>query len=262
MGGMTSLAGRIAVVTGAGRGIGAAIGRRLAHAGAHVVIADIDAAPADDVVREIGEAGGVARAMPLDIADPARVADFARSLGEAFHRCDILVNNAAILDATPLASLDMARFRAVQAVNLEGALAVTLALLPLLRRSTVARILNIASIMGVRGSRNSLAYSTAKGGIINMTRALACDLGREGIVVNAIAPGFIDTRMALLPDGSGHEHQTDWFQDIYIRYGRIPLGRPGQPDDVAAAALFFCGDECRYVTGQILMVDGGVSATF
>jgi NAD(P)-dependent dehydrogenase (short-subunit alcohol dehydrogenase family) len=116
--------------------------------------------------------------------------------------------------------------------------------------------------MRVRGSPNSLAYSTAKGGIINMTRVLACDLGSEGIVVNAIAPGFIGTRMALSPNGSGHEHRTNRFQDIYIRYGRIPLGRPGQPDDVAAAALFFCGDECRYVTGQILMVDGGVSATF
>ena len=116
--------------------------------------------------------------------------------------------------------------------------------------------------MGARGSRDALAYSTAKGGIINMTRALACDLGTDGIVVNAIAPGFIDTRMALLPDGSGHEHETEWFQDIYIKHRRIPLGRAGQPDDVAAAAMFFCGDDCRYVTGQILMVDGGVSATF
>jgi NAD(P)-dependent dehydrogenase (short-subunit alcohol dehydrogenase family) len=200
--------------------------------------------------------------MSVDIADTARVGSFAKRLGQLFGRCDILVNNAAILDATPLASLDIARFRAVQAVNLEGALAVTLALLPQLRRSSAARILNIASIMGARGFRDSLAYSTAKGGIINMTRALGCDLGGEGIVVNAIAPAFIDTRMALLPDGSGHEHQTDWFQDIYIRHRRIPLGRPGEPGDVAVAALFFCGDGCRYLTGQILMVDGGVSATF
>jgi NAD(P)-dependent dehydrogenase (short-subunit alcohol dehydrogenase family) len=116
--------------------------------------------------------------------------------------------------------------------------------------------------MGMRGTKDALAYSTAKGGLINMTRALACELGAEGIVVNTIAPGFINTRMALIPDGSGHEHETEWFKDIYIKYGRIPLGRAGQPDDVAAAALFFCSEHCRYVTGQVLFVDGGLSATF
>jgi NAD(P)-dependent dehydrogenase (short-subunit alcohol dehydrogenase family) len=97
---------------------------------------------------------------------------------------------------------------------------------------------------------------------VNFTRALACDLGSHGILVNAVAPGFIDTRMALLPDGSGHEHETDWFRDIYLKYGRILLGRAGTPDDVAGPALFLCSDDCAYVTGQILLVDGGVSATF
>ena len=95
-----------------------------------------------------------------------------------------------------------------------------------------------------------------------MTRTLAVDLAPEGILVNCLCPGFVDTRMALLPDGSGHEHQTDWFRDIYIKYGRIPLRRPALPDDIACASVFFCGDDCRYVTGQVLLVDGGVSATF
>jgi NAD(P)-dependent dehydrogenase (short-subunit alcohol dehydrogenase family) len=256
------LARRIAVVTGAGRGIGAAIAHRLAAEDASVVVADIDAEPAAAVASEIVQGGGSARAMPIDIADAAQVAALALWLDEQFGRCDVLVNNAAILDATPLDRLDMARFRHVQAINLEGALSMSLATLPLLRRSRAGRILNIASIMGVRGSRDSIAYSTAKGGVVNLTRSLACDLGAEGILVNAIAPGFIDTRMALLPDGSGHEHDTEWFRDIYLKYGRIPLGRAGQPDDVAAASVFFCSDECRYVTGQILLVDGGLSATF
>ncbi len=95
-----------------------------------------------------------------------------------------------------------------------------------------------------------------------MTRTLAVDLAPAGILVNCICPGFVDTRMALLPDGSGHEHQTDWFKDVYIKYGRIPLRRPAQPDDIARATAFFCGDDCGYVTGQILLVDGGVSRHF
>jgi NAD(P)-dependent dehydrogenase (short-subunit alcohol dehydrogenase family) len=91
---------------------------------------------------------------------------------------------------------------------------------------------------------------------------MACDLADSGIIVNAIAPGFIDTPMCILPDGSGHEHDQPWFKDIYIKYRRIPLGRAGLPDDIAGPALFFCSDDAKYVTGQILLVDGGLSATF
>ena len=190
------------------------------------------------------------------------MAALAAAIDTRWGRLDIVVNNAAILDATPLSRLTRARFQEVQGVNQDGALWVTLAALPLLRRSSCARIVNIASILGVRGSTDSVAYATAKGGLVNMTRTLAVDLAPEGVLVNCVCPGFVDTRMALLPDGSGHEHQTDWFKDVYIKYGRIPLRRPAQPKDIACAAMFFCGDDCRYVTGQILLVDGGVSATF
>ena len=253
---------RLAIVTGAARGIGAAIATRLATDGVTVILADIDLPEASAVAHAITRSGGTAELVHLDIADAASVADFTALIKDRFNHCDVLVNNAAILDSTPLSHLDMERFRHVHSVNLDGAVSLTLALLPMLRRSASARILNIASIMGLRGSRDSLAYSTAKGGLVNFTRSLACDLADDNILVNAIAPGFIDTRMALQPDGSGHEHQTDWFKDIYLKHGRIPLRRPGTPEDVAAAAAFFCSDDCRYVTGQILLVDGGLSATF
>ena len=250
---------RVALVTGAARGIGAGIARRLAEEGARVVIADLDAAEAMAI------ASGLPGAMALraDITSQASIAALAKAIEGQFGQLDILVNNAAILDATPLSELTMERYRAVLDVNLNGALCVTFAMLPLLRMGGPARrILNIASIMGVRGSRDSLAYSTAKGGLVNMTRCLASDLAPDQINVNAICPGFIDTRMALLPDGSGHEHATDWFQNIYIKYRRIPLARPGTPEDIAGPAYFLCSDDSAYVTGQILLVDGGVSSTF
>jgi NAD(P)-dependent dehydrogenase (short-subunit alcohol dehydrogenase family) len=244
---------RIALITGGARGIGRAIAQRLAADGMEVVVGDIDpSAPIADVASTV-----------LDIASSDSVNELVRDLTSRYGRLDILVNNAAILDATPTTQLDFQRYRHVLDINLDGAMRVTLAMLPLLRAADGTRhIVNIASIMGLRGSRDSLSYSTAKGGIVNMTRSLACDLGPEGIIVNAVAPGFIDTRMALLPDGSGHEHDTEWFREIYLNHGRIALGRAGTPQDVAGPVAFLCSDDARYVTGQVLLVDGGVSATF
>lgn len=252
------LSGRRALVTGGARGIGAAIAADLAGRGANVTIADRDGALAMETAAEMAARGLAVQARACDLTIPAEV----EALAAALPVLDILVNNAAILDATPIGRLTRATFDKVQQINQNAALWVALAVLPKLRASGRGRIVNIASIMGLRGSADSVAYSTAKGGLVNMTRALAVDLASDGILVNCICPGFVDTRMAILPDGSGHEHQTDWFQDIYIKYGRVPLRRPAPPEEIARSAAFFCGDDCSYVTGQVLVVDGGLSATF
>ncbi|RYE08058.1 MAG: SDR family oxidoreductase [Hyphomicrobiales bacterium] len=256
------LDGRVAVVTGAARGIGEAIAARLATEGAFVYLADIDGDVATEAAARLVQSGVKAAGIRTDITSDASIADLRERIEADHGHLDILVNNAAILDATPLRDLTRERYDLVQQVNQNGALWATMGLLDLLKAGGRGRVVNIASIQGVRAAPDTLAYATAKGGVVNMTRALAVDLAADGILVNCICPGFVDTRMALLPDGSGHEHDTDWFKDIYIKYGRIPLKRAAQPEDIAAATLFFCGDDCRYVTGQYLLVDGGVSSTF
>ena len=258
---MKRFEGQVALVTGAARGIGLAIAARLLNEGASVVLADIDGEEAGRATKRL-PAGSAARAIPaeLDIADEAACRRLVGELGDRHSRLDVLVNNAAILDASPIGDLTLDRFREVTRVNLDGALVCTLAAIPLMER-TGGRILMTASIMGLVGSPDSVPYSSAKGGIVNMVRALACDLAPRGITVNAIAPGFIDTRMALAPDGS-HEHETEYFKTVYLGYRKIPLGRAGEPDDLAGPAAFLVSPDAAYVTGQILAVDGGVTATF
>ena len=259
---MSRLAGRVAVVTGGAQGIGLGIGRRLALEGAEVVLADIKFDVAQAAAAELTRTGGKVSAAKVDIGDDTSVLALADHVERIHGRCEILVNNAAISDTTGIEAMTMRRYHDVVRINQDGAVRVSLNFVPLMKTSgTGRRILNIASIMGVRGSPNAIPYSTAKGAIVNFTRALACDLAPYDIMVNAIAPGFVDTPMSIVPDGT-HEYDSDWFRDIYVKYGRIPLRRYGNPDDMAGPAFFLCSDDSRYVTGQILLVDGGVSATF
>ena len=252
---------RVALVTGAARGIGLAATRVLAEEGARVLMCDRD----EDVVRgaaaDLLKDGLTARAVRADVSSHASIADAIAAAVSSWGRLDILVSNAAITDDTPFESISAERWHQVMSVNLDSVLYGAQAALPHLKRSPCASIVNVASIQGLRGQPNSMAYATAKGAVVNLTRCMAVDFGPLGVRVNAIAPGYIDTRMALM-HGNVHEHQTDWFQDVFIKHGRLPLRRPGTAEDVAGPILFLAGDDSRYVTGQVLVVDGGLTCTY
>jgi len=256
------LEGRVAVVTGGAQGIGFGIAQRLAREGAAVVLADIKLRVAEAAAERLTGDGLEAIAIEVDIGDDDSVKSLANKVDARHGRCDILVNNAAIQDQTSIDELTMARYHKVTRINQDGAIRVSLAFIPLLRKGgSCRRILNIASLLGVRGWPKTVPYASAKGAIVNFTRSLACDLAPDNILVNAIAPGFVDTPMSIQADGS-HEYDAEWFTDIYVKYGRIPLRRYGNPTDMAGPAFFLCSDDSQYVTGQILLVDGGASATF
>jgi NAD(P)-dependent dehydrogenase (short-subunit alcohol dehydrogenase family) len=253
---------RVAIVTGAARGIGLAAAEALAMEGAHVLASDIDDDILAEAVKDLATRKLSIVAMRSDVSDPRSVAEMAEVANRRWGRIDILVNNAAISDDTPIDDLSDERWRHVLAVNLDSVLHCTRAALPSLRKSPSASIVNIASVQGIRGQPHAMAYATAKGGVINLTRCMAVDFGPEGIRANAVAPGYIDTRMALQKQDGTHEHQTEWYQDIYVKHGRMPLRRAGRPEDVAGPIVFLASDESRYMTGQVLVVDGGFTCTY
>ncbi|MFD1714930.1 SDR family NAD(P)-dependent oxidoreductase [Amnibacterium flavum] len=243
---------RTVLVTGAASGIGAAIARRLAAAGDRLVLADRDEVGLGALADELG-----ASAHLVDVSDEQSVG----ALASRLDGLDVLVNSAGIATETSLDDADLDLYRRTIDVNLTGTVVVTRAVLPFLRESSTARVLNIGSVQGLQAQAGVYAYATSKGGVHNLTRALAVDLAPDGILVNALAPGFIDTPMAVLPDG-GTEYETDWFASVYLEHGRLPLRRPGTPDEVAVAAEFLVSASNTYITGAVLPVDGGLAATF
>jgi 3-oxoacyl-[acyl-carrier protein] reductase len=246
--------GKRILVTGAARGIGLAVAGAAVAAGARVVLADIDG---DDCAAAARRVGG--HAVTMDVSDAGSVAAGVAAAAAALGGLDGVVNNAAILDVTDTATVTDTRFAEVLSVNLTSILRVSQASLPHLEGG--GAIVNTLSTQAFFAQPGAAAYDAAKGGAMNLTRALAVDFAPRGVRVNGVAPGFIDTRMAIMPDGR-HEHATDLFRDVYVARRRIPLARAGRPEECAGAFLFLLSNAASYITGQCLVVDGGLTATY
>jgi len=241
------LAGRVAIVTGAGRNIGRAIALALADAGAAVAVnGRANRAEVDAVVAEIESRGGRALALMADVSDEPAVQRMAGAVADRLGRIDILVNNAAVRPEKPFESLSLADWRAVHSVILDGAFLTVKAALPHLKASGSGAIINIGGLSAHTGARQRAHVLAAKSGLIGFTKALACDLAGDGITANCVVPGLIDTVRAPGTKPPQH-HQSS----------KTLVGRSGTPQDIAAAVRFLAGPEARYITGQSLHVNGG-----
>ena len=240
---------KVALITGASRGIGRATALELAKAGAKIVINYAgNAAAAQEVLKAIQDMGGQAIAVQANIAVAAEVDELIQKTVTAFGSIDILVNNAGITRDALLMRMKEADWDAVLDTNLKGVFLCTKAVSKLMLKQRSGRIINMTSVVGLTGNASQANYAAAKAGVVGFTKSMAKELGSRGITVNAVAPGYIATDMTeVLPD-SVKEQMTS----------TIPLGRPGTPNDVAKAVLFLCSDAAAYITGQTLNVDGGM----
>jgi 3-oxoacyl-[acyl-carrier protein] reductase len=244
---MMDLSDRVALVTGASRGIGRAIAGRLAARGA-MVVAAARGDNAGPVAAEIAAAGGRAEAVPLDVTASGAAEEVVKGLMERHGRFDILVNNAGIARDQLMLRMKREDWDAVIATNLTAAFALTQAALKPMIRQRRGRIVSISSVVGQGGNAGQANYAASKAGLIGFSKAVALEVASRGITVNVVAPGLIETDMTrAIADGARQEWET-----------KIPLGRLGTPDDVAAAVCFLASDEASYITGQVVAVNGGM----
>jgi 3-oxoacyl-[acyl-carrier protein] reductase len=241
------LKGKVAIITGAGRGIGREAALLFAREGAKLVLADVDP-QAEKVVEEIKKLGGEATFVRSDVTNRESCVALANAAAGAFGRIDVLVNNAGITRDAQLVKLSESDFDRVIEVNLKGTFNATQAVAPRMIEQGSGRIINVSSVVGLYGNFGQTNYAATKAGVIGMTKVWARELGRKGITVNAVAPGFIQTEMTeSVPE-----------KVLELMRGRTPMGRLGTARDVANIYLFLASDDAAYVNGAVVCVDGGL----
>lgn len=245
---MFELRDRVALVTGASRGIGAEIARHLAAQGASAVLAARSVDSLEQVAMEIREAGGKAWPLELDLADSESIPDVLAGLPEDFRDVDILVSNAGIVDDNLLVRMSLEQWERVLKVNLTASYALCRALVRGMLKRRRGRIVLVSSVVGLMGNAGQTNYAASKAGLVGFAKSLAREVGSRGITVNVVAPGYVSTSMTEdLPDAARQQLEKE-----------IVLGRLGEPADIASSVLYLASDEAGYVTGQVLNVSGGL----
>ncbi len=245
-----SLEGRVAIVTGSGRGIGRAIALKLASNGADIVINDVgDMTPAEAVAAEVRALGRRSLVAAADVSNSEEVAGMVEKVVAELGKVDILVNNAGITRDQLIMRMSDDDWDKVLGINLKGVFVCTRAVLRPMIKQRWGRIVNIASIVGLIGNAGQANYSAARAGIIGLTKTTAKEAASRGITANAVAPGFIDTPMTQQLSDERREELK----------GQVLLGSLGTPEDVAGAVAFLVSEDARYITGQVITVDGGIS---